>query len=151
MRQWARPASMLWCAAVLVGCGAGGMEAGDPAREGAGDELASSLTVLVGGAVVELEYRVTNRTGTVMELEFPSSQRYDFVIRTPGGETVWSWSANRSFLQVLGEERLEPGETLEYSATWDPGGRSGVYEAVGYLTTRERRAERTSRFELGPD
>lgn len=60
------------------------------------------------GDSIRVVVRLANRLDRTRTLSFPTSQRYDFRITTPSGREIYRWEASRSFLQVLGEERLEP-------------------------------------------
>jgi hypothetical protein len=54
------------------------------------------------GLVAILELRVNGPDPVT--LHFTSSQQYDAAIRNERGESVWHWSANKLFLQVLTDE-----------------------------------------------
>ena len=45
-----------------------------------------------------------------VELAFPSSQRFDFIIRDALGTAVYTWSADKQFALLFGTERFGPGE-----------------------------------------
>lgn len=75
-------------------------------------------------------------------LFFPSSQRYDFVVRhITTGEVVWNWSFDRYFLFVMGAETLAPGETRVMTEEWkqqtNAGSqvRTGIYRLESVLPT----------------
>lgn len=77
-----------------------------------------------------------------LRLTFPTSQRFDLVVRNERGDSVFTWSAGRAFLQVIGTETIE-GERnwvidvpLGSAATPLPQGR---YVAEGWLTTEGAR------------
>ena len=134
---------------LLAACAGGGP---DP-EPGAGtvtpgEELASTLLVRLEDDAVRLILQVTNATGDSIPLEFTSGQRFDFVVQDAGGQEVWRWSEGRGFTQALGTEHLPPGETLRYDAVWDPEGREGQFQAVGYLPARERIVRRSVPFTL---
>jgi hypothetical protein len=113
--------------------------------------LAGSLEVQVVGDTVWLGLHVTNTGAAPLELQFSSSQRFDFQVQTLAGETVWSWSADRSFAQVLGSERLEPGATWHEAVQWIATGLRGEHVAVGRLVSLDHPVELTARFELGTE
>ena len=79
-------------------------------------------------------------TDEPVQLDFSSSQKYDF-IATQKGREIWRWSRDKVFAMMLDQMILKPGESLRYTATWDqrdnegefvpPGG----YEIVGVLKT----------------
>lgn len=114
---------------------------------GGSDPLAGTLAVEIAADTAWLTLNVTNATAEAVVLEYPSAQRYDFQIRRPTGEVVWHWSAARSFAQVLGEERLAPGETIRYREGWRIAG-PGEYVAVGRLESTNERVELSTSFRV---
>jgi hypothetical protein len=60
--------------------------------------------------------QVFNYSQIPVTFNFRTSQRYDFIIYNSKGAEVWRWSADKMFLQVLGELTLNPGETVTYTA-----------------------------------
>jgi hypothetical protein len=128
-------ASVLALAVVLfTGC-APALEDAEAARRGLAAALVSSLDVRVVDAEMHFALHVTNGSAAAVELEFPTAQRFDFEVRRPGGPLLWSWSAERAFAQVVGTERLEPGESRTYRAQWRADTGPGRYVAAGRLTT----------------
>lgn len=139
-----RGAMLLGLALAMTACS--GRAGGD---EAVVDPLAPSLQVRVEGDSVVFDLFVTNVSGEPVRLEFSTSQRADFVVERATGERVWAWSDDRMFAQVLGEETVEPGETLHYGAVWNPPtSLSGRYSARGVLSARDRRIELSREFEL---
>jgi hypothetical protein len=79
------------------------------------------------GDSIRVVLRVVNRLQVERTLHFPTAQRYDLTIVTDEGEVVYHWGAERAFAQVLGEERLDPGEwgpewSERIPAPAEPGG-----------------------------
>lgn len=71
-------------------------------------------------------------------LEYPSSKKYDFVIRYEQ-EVVWRWSKGKIFTPAVQRKRLGPGENLIYRETWDQEidgqeAKPGVYRLIGWNT-----------------
>jgi len=60
-----------------------------------------------------MKLTVFNHSAIPATFNFTSSQRYDFEIYYEG-ERVWRWSENRSFLDVMGQITLVPGQSLVY-------------------------------------
>jgi hypothetical protein len=87
------------------------------------------------GEPIELVLKLTNHSSQPVTLEFPSSQRYDFVIADSSGATVWSWSANRMFAQMIGAERVAPNDSREYREQFSGSLPTGTYRATGIITT----------------
>jgi hypothetical protein len=113
------------------------------------EDVVSSLEVKVGRDSVELILHATNPTSKPVTLEFNSGQRYDFLILDAGGRTVWQWSSDRMFAQMVGSEVLAPGKGLQYRAVWNPAGKRGSFVGVGRLTVRGRPLEQRAQFEVG--
>lgn len=92
------------------------------------------------GETVVITLTLTNNTGTAQTYDFGSSQRYDVIIRR-GGNKVWQWSDGRAFLQVIGSETLQPGESRTYTVNWNQTNTAGnqvptgTYTIVGQITS----------------
>lgn len=135
-------------AALAVGACAGSGDQGEPEGSMPKHDLVASLEAKVTSSSVRFVFHVTNSGDTPVELTFPSSQRYDFIVETPSGEEVWRWSEGMGFLQALSQDTLPPGESWDMEAVWDPGERMGEYVATGVLTAREHELRQRTSFEL---
>jgi len=120
----------------------------DPAGSESG--LVTTLEVEDRDGIVRFLLHVTNTTASAVELEFTSGQRYDFQVARQDGETVWTWSATRSFIQSLGTATLGAGESLRYSADWEPGGLTGDFVATGMVTASNRMLQQSAHFTVEP-
>lgn len=67
-------------------------------------------------------------------LLFPSSQRYDLVLRNETGASVYQWSANFGFLTVIGDERFFGERSWQIKAEI-PSIPDGKYTVEAWLTT----------------
>jgi hypothetical protein len=104
------------------------------------NELPASLSATVNGDVT-LTFTVKNPSGDAVKVVFPSGQRYDFVVADSGtGTSVWTWSANKSFVAALGEETIPAGGSRTYVEKWTPPKR-GLYLARAVLTSTSHRAQ----------
>lgn len=112
------------------------------------DGLAGTMEVKVSESSVRLVLHVTNTSNSPVEMTFPTSQRYDFIVATTGGDEIWRWSEGMAFLQALSTETLPAGESWEMEAVWDPADREGEYVATGVLTARDRDLRQRATFEL---
>jgi hypothetical protein len=134
----------------VAACGPGTRPGPDEARERevamAGSPLAAALTVRVGESAVTLTLHVTNAGRETVVLEFPTAQRGEFVVLTQEGEELWRWSEERFFAQVVGEERLEPGETWQEQVEWAARPGPGEYVAVARLTGGGAEVEERTSF-----
>jgi hypothetical protein len=102
------------------------------------------------GQDAEMIVRLTLRSShpDPIELMFPSGQSYDLKIYNDRGESVYTWSADKIFAQVVRTERFGPGEkTFAFSV---PVGQfpAGRYAAEGYLTTQPRLFSAVVQFEV---
>ncbi|MCE5195938.1 MAG: S-layer homology domain-containing protein [Negativicutes bacterium] len=56
-----------------------------------------------------------NNTDQTITIEHSSSQKYDFQLLDAAGAVLYTWSADRSFLQVLCSTKIAANETIEFS------------------------------------
>jgi hypothetical protein len=98
--------------------------------------------------LVRLTLRNTSEQPVI--LTFPSGQSYDLRIWNDKGESVYTWSADKSFLQVFRREPLSSGErTFAFAAPLGslPVGR---YVAEAWLATQAREYVGVVGFEVTP-
>jgi hypothetical protein len=90
-----------------------------------------------GGDPIETTVRLSlnaDRTGPV-RLRFLSSQRYDIAIKDDAGNTVYFWSADKLFAQVISEEDRS---ALDFTVPLSLALRDGRYRLEAWLTTDSR-------------
>jgi hypothetical protein len=97
----------------------------DPATAAPGDSFAVTLTVV-------------NATPDSVALEFTSGQRYDIRMLRPDGESVWTWSMDKLFAQMLGTETIAPGDTLAFRDSAPAPSEPGEYRVVAEVTAANR-------------
>ncbi len=66
------------------------------------------------GETIHMSFINTNLSGQTITLNYNTSQRYDFKLSYPSGRTLWRWSDDKSFTQVLGTLSLSPGQSVRY-------------------------------------
>ena len=110
-------------------------------------DVVSSVQVGVGRGVVDFVLHVTNTSARPVTLEFPTSQRYDFIVQD-GSAEVWRWSGGQMFSQLVSQETLKAGETRDFSAKWDSETRSGRFSVLARLTASNRSIEQRADFEI---
>jgi hypothetical protein len=121
-----------------------------PASGSGGDAspLVASLSVQPAADSVRLLLQVTNTATAPVRLSFSSGQTYDFTVRA-GGTTLWTWSADRTFIQALRTETLAAGETRTFTETWmPPRGTTGTLTAEATLTSTSHPVKRGTEFRL---
>jgi hypothetical protein len=146
-------AALLLAAGAVLGCSRNEVPVQDSIVEAEG--LSATMGVETGADLVRLTLHVTNTSGAPIDLEFTSGQRYDFQIAEVDGdlvgETLWTWSMDKSFMQALGTETLEPGGSLRFTEEWPAGGRRGELVGIGRLTSSSHPLQQSVRFELAGD
>ena len=89
---------------------------------------AASFSVSVGPTAgpgpVFATIRLRVNSPTPLTLSFTSGQEYDFALNDSAGNTIWLWSASRTFLQALHQRTVtdEWSETVEIPWPTAPGG-----------------------------
>jgi len=152
---------VLLLAGLVVACG------GDPEPEPAPADRAEipmdpmeGLQLIVGidaasyppEGAMQVRLQWLNRLESPRTLEFPTSQRYDFLILDGEGGEVFRWSAERSFLQALGSETLLPGEEgLVWEEALVAPDAPGEYRLVARVESRDGEMDASLPFEVGSD
>ncbi|MCX6966514.1 MAG: BsuPI-related putative proteinase inhibitor [Verrucomicrobia bacterium] len=88
---------------------------------------------------VEATLRLENVSSRFIQLEFPTTQRFDVVVRDAAGKPVAQWSEDRVFETEPGYVGINPAERLEYRAAFStrelqPGKR---YTVTAFFPNRE--------------
>ncbi len=94
--------------------------------------LAGSVDVTVASGQVTFAFTVRNAGTEAVSLQFVDGQRARVTVADESG-TVWTWGEGRLFTQVVGTERLAPGESLTTEAVWERP-IPGEYTATASLT-----------------
>jgi hypothetical protein len=66
-----------------------------------------------------LTLRVTNIGDEPLRVRFPTAQQFDVTIANADGARLWSWSADRAFMQAAHGRILAAGESALYRVKWD--------------------------------
>lgn len=106
----------------------------------------SGKSVYHVGDPIQMTLTAKNTTADPVNLTFPNSQRYDFVIhkgKSASGPVVWQWSADRMFAMFVSNTKLAPGQALTFTEKYPPKGsanslKAGIYTVVGSLTSTEK-------------
>jgi hypothetical protein len=60
--------------------------------------------------------RLTNKSKRLVQLNFPTTQRIDVIVKNKAGKTIEHWSDDQKFENEAGLVAINPGERLEYTA-----------------------------------
>jgi len=63
---------------------------------------------------METVLRLKNSSSRFIHLEFPTTQRFDVLVRDVAGTLIVQWSEDQVFEAVPGHVGINPGESVEY-------------------------------------
>jgi hypothetical protein len=63
---------------------------------------------------VRVTVSLTNRTNKINQLDFPTSQRIEVLVKTSDGKTIEQWSEDQAFTNEPTMVTINPDERLEY-------------------------------------
>jgi hypothetical protein len=66
---------------------------------------------------MDVKVKLANRGRRPVQLEFPTSQRVEILLRSSTGEVLTSWSDNHAFTQAVSTVLINPGEAIQYAET----------------------------------
>ena len=108
------------------------------------------------GDTAKARFEIRNGTPEPVSFDLASGQDFDFQLRDWRGATLWTWSANKRFAQMLQTKVLAPGQSFAFDegialrslsgAALSPG--DYVLEAVHTTTPSETRARATTSFRV---
>lgn len=87
--------------------------------------LAEGITIHTSDGLL-VQFSIVNNTDETIEIVFPTSQKVDILFSDTAGNTIYRWSENRRFLQVLGSITLDADKSWSHELTVPIG--SGAYE-----------------------
>jgi len=88
--------------------------------------------------LIELTLELENSSDQALVLSFSTGQRYDFTILRGPTEIVWSWSEDRMFMQMLGQETVGPSQVLAYREQISPRLPAGTYTVTGRIVAQNQ-------------
>jgi len=88
--------------------------------------------------VIELMLELQNNSEQPLILDFSTGQRYDFAIVRSPADTVWSWSKERMFMQMLGQETVQPNQVLVYREQVSSQLPAGTFTIVGRIVAQDQ-------------
>ena len=83
------------------------------------DTLSENVTVSASAAVTGdkllMTLTIRNNSSDDVTIHYTSGQRFDFKIFDADGASLYTWSATKSFIQVVEDLVIKPGEIVTYS------------------------------------
>lgn len=91
------------------------------------------------GEIISLSLMKINLSNETIQLNYNSSQRYDFKLSSSSGRTAWRWSDDKSFTQVLGKISISPGQVIRYTeqTTLPAAIENGRFHVLGWNTAKQ--------------
>ena len=141
--------ALMAVAAVVYACGprshaATPSRARDNKTLAAGSPVAGKLDVTTAPTVTFL-LEVTNKTGKLIELNFPSGKTHDFAVLDAAGREVWRWSRDRMFTQTLRNAPLSRDASVTFSEEWTAA-QPGTYTVVASALAENHPVEERTTF-----
>ncbi|CAN5880469.1 hypothetical protein BH24GEM1_BH24GEM1_09260 [soil metagenome] len=100
------------------------------------------------GDTVALVLTLRNDGAAAAVLTFATTQRYDIEIRDLSDTTLWRWSDELVFGQVLGDERIAAGDCLVFADQCPAPSHPGQYQVIGRITAMDRTYEARTRIHV---
>jgi hypothetical protein len=99
---------------------ADGQKVVKPAKKGKGLDLALNISPdplkLSESHQLQVSVTLTNNTGKMVQLNFPTTQRIEVLMRNQAGKVVTQWSEDQSFVNDAGYVTINPRENVQYTA-----------------------------------
>lgn len=113
--------------------------------------VALNESAFTAGSPLLVRLSLRNTRGKPVKLVFPSGQDYDVQIRDARNQVIYTWSASRSFIQLVREVEIN-GEK-NWLVRLEPGADGlnlppGTYTLTGILATSSGRIEATVPFSV---
>lgn len=87
------------------------------------------------GTPVQITFVVKNNGSSPIHYTFPSAQQFDVTITSNADKrTVWQFSHNKLFNQMVTKLALDPGQSRTYTVTWPQVDNNGMRVPPGSYT-----------------
>ncbi|HEY8965097.1 MAG TPA: BsuPI-related putative proteinase inhibitor, partial [Candidatus Methylacidiphilales bacterium] len=83
----------------------------------AGLSLASYASDASGAHLLRVGFTLKNIGKRTYTLSFPSSQRFELLLKNPAGQVVYMWSHDKRFLDEVGILMINPTDQVGYTET----------------------------------
>lgn len=81
-------------------------------------------------ASLTMSLTIHNGTDETVAIHHTSGQKYDFQLFDAEGDPLYTWSADKMFMQLVSETEIEPGEEVVFSETLDSETYGAMKQAV---------------------
>ena len=105
------------------------------------DKLKNGVTVKASASETDgslrLSLSILNTTDKIVSINHSSQQLFDFTVYDADGNSLYRWSADRMFAQIVTTTTIEPGKEAVFSDVIDAAAYSAfkdkIQSAVGYI------------------
>lgn len=70
-----------------------------------------------GRPSIKVSFTVRNKGKKTYTLSFPNAQRYDITVKNSAGQAIYTWSADKEFVDQVGTILINSGDLIGYSET----------------------------------
>ena len=103
---------------VLGGCGQATEPSDQTNKDSPNQPIAISVAAQhVAATEIEATIRLKNPNDRTVSVTYPSSQKFELVVRDSNGENVYTYSKEQVFTQAIETEQFKPEEEKEYQVT----------------------------------
>lgn len=103
------------------------------------DKSGKESTSFTAGDPVTMVVTVTNVSTSSQEVYYSSAHQFDFWVMNPSGQTVWQWSADKAFTQMVSAPfQIIPGQSLSFTTVWNQKGNDGSESGPGQYLAKGR-------------
>ncbi len=68
---------------------------------------------------MKFEILLTNESGETVQLQFPSGQQFEIIVRDQKGNIVYQYSEGKVFTLAIVTKEIKPRETITWTDVWD--------------------------------
>jgi hypothetical protein len=83
---------------------------------------------------IKLKLSVTNLSGKPVTLDHSSGQKYDFALLDSDRNTLYRWSADKSFILALTTTVIDAEKTVEFTELLDGDAYNSIKDRIKYMT-----------------
>jgi hypothetical protein len=145
MRRWIVAGLGLGLASGVLAA-AGGREASMDVRLA----IRTDRTVYAAGDSMVVRLTLTNRDADTALLRFATGQRFDVEVQDSAGRRIWRWAEGMMFMQMLGEIRVPPGDSVDYRVSAVAPAEPGRYAVIGRIPALDRTLEAGAEIAVRP-
>ncbi len=96
-------------------------------------DVTVDATATVSGDKLLMSLTIRNNTNEAVTIHYTSGQQFDFKLFDADGASLYTWSADKSFMQALSDIDIEPGEQLNYTETLDGDAFASIKDSASLL------------------